>query len=363
MISRFHAINRFASVVFTVTFILLLGACAVTDIPLTEDATADVNTQPDVELDTSTPDVATDKLDTTEQDTRCGVCCPDEVRCSATGAREVCNASGTAYVEDACPDTQQCDGGACVDKAVCTPGESRCHDTSTLLVCRANGMGFSTEACNSGEACIDGKCVSGKVNGTQCTADADCAGGKCRCGANDNCPGPWKPTYCTNECTRASDCASNEWCLSAGLSPAPHNVNHCVTRCEQTCAISGLSCTHLPVHKEDGSIEWQQGCAQKELKSVGTQCTSDSECLTGTCLEYFRDFKFCSNRCENNGCPSNAACVELESNQFWCSLTCTGSTGSKVCPLNQPTSQWGVGCKTMITHGGITATSTCAKTN
>lgn len=363
MISRFHVLNRFASVAFFITFILFSGACAVTEIPISEDVSGDTNTQADVENDTASLDVTTDTPDTPESDTKCGVCCPDDVRCSSNGTREVCNASGTAFVENACPETQQCDGGTCVDRPACTPGETRCHDTSTLLVCRANGMGFSTEECGIDKACIDARCVSGHSNGTRCAADIDCAGGKCRCGANDNCPGPWNPTYCTNECVKSNDCSSNEWCLSASLSPAPHNINHCVTQCDQSCAIDGLKCAHIPVHKEDGSLEWQQGCVQKELKSVGDKCSSDTECISGSCLEYFRDIKFCSNRCENSGCPSNSACVELENNQFWCSLTCTGSTGAKVCPLNQPTSQWGVGCKTLIIHGGNTATSTCAKTN
>ncbi len=362
MISRFHAINRFASVVFSIAFILFLGACAVTEIPITEDANSDTNTPQDVENDTSTVDVAPD-ITTPEPDTRCGICCPDEVRCSSTGVREVCNASGTAYIENVCPETQQCDGGTCVDKATCTPGETSCYDTQTRLICSADGMRSTTEPCADAEACVQGQCVSGHINGTRCTADADCAGGKCRCGANDNCPGPWKPTYCTNECNRASDCASDEWCLSAALSPAPHNSNHCVTQCEQSCAIEGLSCAHIPIHKEDGSIAWKQGCVQKQLKSVGDKCSADTECISGTCLGYFRDFKFCSNRCESNGCPSNSACVELEANEFWCSLTCPGFPGSKVCPLNLPTSQWGVGCKTLIVHGGNNATSTCAKTN
>lgn len=365
MMPRFHAFNISAPALLLAVLFTFVSACAETEIPSTDAQDTGIAEDASSQLDVSeTPDTQiSPDIQPPEEDTRCSVCCPDEVRCSVTGVREVCNASGTAYVEDACPESQQCNGGICVDKQVCTPGEKSCYDTNTLLICRPTGTGQTTQACEAGQACINAECVSGQANAAQCQGDSDCAGGTCRCGDNDNCPGPWKPTYCTNECTRSSDCAGDEWCLAASYSSAPHDYNHCVMRCDQSCAIQGLACAHIPVYADDGSITWQQGCVHKELKSIGDKCTTDSECISGTCLEYFRDFKFCSRRCENDGCSDNSACVNLQANEYWCSLTCSGPVNARVCPLNKPTEQWGVGCKSLLTHGGNTAVSACAKTN
>ncbi|MBA2662954.1 MAG: hypothetical protein H0U74_11700 [Bradymonadaceae bacterium] len=308
-----------------------------------------------------TPDIAVE--DIAQPDTRCTACCPGDRQCQSDSVRGICNASGTGFDEIACANGELCEDGNCSVAAVCHLGEKLCHDATTLLVCRATGTGFATHPCEQDSVCIVDQCVSGASNGTTCASAQDCAADKCRCGSDDTCPASWTPTYCTNSCVDQAGCTTSEWCMATAYHSAGHVYDHCVRRCDQACTLAGLECKHVPIHA-DGAIGWQQACVQKSLISVGEPCTSDAECVAGTCLLGYFNTGYCSRRCETGSCPSNAACVELRTGEYWCSLTCGDGAlgGSAPCPLNVPDQRFDVTCKTKAVHGGGVS-RVCSSTN
>ncbi|MFU8804824.1 MAG: hypothetical protein ACNA8W_13500, partial [Bradymonadaceae bacterium] len=243
----------------------------------------------------------------------------------------------------------------------CTPGEKYCHDSQNLLQCRANGSGYVTQPCGSGNACIGDACFSGKLNGESCDVHEDCAGQLCHCGTEESCPGTLTPAYCTQACD-VDTCNGSEWCRETSHMSGDHHYDHCVRRCDSTCAVAGLACKRIPVKGADG-MTWEQGCVHPGLAAVGQECTSDAQCLGGTCLRDYFSFGYCTRRCETGGCPSNAACVQLRNDEFWCSLLCgdgVSSTGS--CPLNQPEPRFEVTCKYRAVFESDQVARVCTRT-
>lgn len=317
------------------------------DVPSVGDAGSDSGGEPD----SGTPPLP----DTTPG---CGVCCPGEVSCVSETRRAICAEDGSRFDELDCGEGESCNEGQCISIGICEPGDKRCHDGSTLLVCRTTGEGWSPQACGAGSVCIGGECVSGSPNGATCSVDGSCAGGACRCGSDDSCPASYRPAYCTNACDSQGDCTTDEWCLDASQYHAPHAYDHCVRRCDQACAISGLACKYVPVH-DGGEQRWEQACVQPNLKSVGEECTSHDECLAGFCnQDIFSTTGYCTRRCETGSCPANSACVELRTGEYWCSLLCDGQE----CPLNVPEQRFDVTCKVRGVLGGGIA-RVCASTS
>lgn len=365
-------LRRAARLGLLTTALTALSACATSD-PSDLNNVADQSTdtrdmrQPDLSVP---PDLGPDLVQDQGKDLNpCGLCCPDDKMCTPEGKLATCLPDGSAYQESSCDDGFECAQGQCVVKKVCEPGQTSCFDERTQLVCRPNGSGFATNPCPNDTACVQGQCTSGQSNSSTCTAHADCAGGKCHCGTQDNegCAKPrFERAYCTAPCTSQADCSDTEWCLSADvhkITSQVANYNHCVPRCQGSCAIAGLACRGVGVLDESSQLKWEQACYFPTTKEIGQECTSDEECLGGTCLKDYFQTGYCSRRCEQGGCPSNAACVELKPNERWCTLRCgDGNTaGQDKCPLDLPTDRLDVTCKILPVLGGGAA-RVCTKT-
>ena len=201
-------------------------------------------------------------------------------------------------------------------------------------------------------------------------AHDDCSGGKCHCGqgTGELCTDAFaQPSYCTGPCDAQSGCAESEWCFSGQthlITATSGNYNHCVARCQGTCAIEGLSCKRLPVLDAAGELTWEEGCYFAQVKEAGESCEADVECVSGLCLKDYFSQGICSTRCEDVACPQDAACVaNLKDNQAWCMPRCVdGPNGaSTLCPLDQPDDRLDVTCNRSVLQRGGTA-FTCRRT-
>lgn len=79
---------------------------------------------------------------------------------------------------------------------------------------------------------------------------------------------------------------------------------------------------------------------------LGRGCSTDAQCGDGVCLLGYFDRGMCSRRCEDRGCTTDSACVELIADQLWCSPLCgDGSvTPTGGCPLDEPEDRLDVTC-------------------
>ncbi|MEZ4460388.1 MAG: hypothetical protein R3E66_11815 [bacterium] len=179
--------------------------------------------------------------------------------------------------------------GVCAVEPVCMPGEKSCYDNSTILTCRQTGDGFTTSPCPMDTTCIDGQCLSGAGNGQPCSADGDCASGQCHCDAAEGCTGI-SGGYCTVACA-GDDCGRDGACFAASVAPlgnAAADYDHCVTKCTPGTCPNGQACVTVPTKTAQG-IVWEQACYFPGFVGIGSQCSSDSQCIGGRCLlDYLR---------------------------------------------------------------------------
>lgn len=316
-----------------------------------EDAGSDALTPSDASDTTDTVDDSGEGADASDaDDDPCGVCCPGERTCSDDNTVSVCADDGSGFDDQACGEGKICEQGACVDEPVCQAGETKCHDGTTRLVCRAGGTGWRTEDCGTGNSCVDGECLSGDPNGAECSADADCAGGKCRCGSEDSCDPAPSRTYCTSTCTPGS-CGPDEICIASDSFNGA-SYDHCVPTCDQTCAIAGLSCVSLPT-RDSGELSYEQGCYFDSAIDIGETCSSATHCTGGTCLTDYISTGLCTFECDGD-CPAGTACVELQTGKYHCSPLCgDGSLGGNGgCPLEGGGDVWDVDCAIKNTTEG-----------
>ncbi len=301
--------------------------------------------------DTDTADTTADVVADVAQEPVCGVCCAGEHTCIDDATVGVCANNGTAYNRQTCDSGKTCKNGACITPPVCQAGESHCTDSHDRQICRPDGSGWRTETCAQNKTCLQGQCVSGKPNGAQCSADGDCAGGKCRCSSSDNCsPAPTHP-YCTTACTPGS-CSDGQVCVSAQDFPAA-GYDHCMPTCNVDCPLDGMACVAVPT-RDTGDLTFVTACYPDYALPIGQECTSASGCVGGTCLQGYFDTGLCTTECTGN-CPQGTACVQLQSGgAYQCTPLCgDGSqSGTGPCPLDPDGSRFDVTCKSRITYSG-----------
>ena len=102
-----------------------------------------------------------------EQDERCDTDigdCTDQVcdagefeGCTDDGLHRHCNATGTDFVDDECPNGDTCSDGACPDPE-CGPGATRCGLQGTIDTCSEAGVWTPSQVCPFGTDCFDGEC-------------------------------------------------------------------------------------------------------------------------------------------------------------------------------------------------------------
>lgn len=319
-----------------------LSACASNDLDQEQaDIRADDATIRDVRPeDAPSEDAQSDGVDARQDVAPPPFCTPADNTCADENTTRVCAPDGSEFIDQACPEDQECADAACVPRQICTPGAQQCYDASSLMTCRPSGTAWRTETCAAGTSCVDGACLSGTANGTACADNSDCAHGLCRCGAEDSCDpvgGVAVAPYCTAACTPGS-CGAGELCVSATDFPAA-GQDHCVPVCHQVCALPGMTCAWVPT-RDSGELSFEQACVPEGVVDIGRECdasTADA-CAGGTCLlDYFR-VGFCTSECSGD-CPSGSACVELVagSGEHYCTPICGdgSATSTAACPLGE----------------------------
>jgi PKD repeat protein len=149
--------------------------------------------------------------------------------------------------------------------------------------------------------------------GNACSADEQCASGRCVCGA-EPCDGV-AAGFCSADCS-AAECDQGVCAdLAAGAPPDPAawQARLCLPGCggEAACP-TGLVCRELL--RADGQ-GWTEACfAPGLLADIGDSCTGaggereDWRCASGLCMaEGLRGV--CSALCADEPCPASAACA------------------------------------------------------
>ena len=279
-------------------------------------------------------------------DTACpgeGVCCPMATRCAPGEgeAVEVCDAQGAGWdVSQACAAGEVCEGARCV--VVCEPGETVCRDAENVQTCDPEGASWTARRCTDGR-CVDGECRTGALTSAECTADEQCAGGSCLCKADSGCPeGVLSGGYCSTDNCVVNGCEpAREICVDFSESGAFGGGSHCVRFCGDCPAGRGLRCRSLPVRQGEERV-WADGCFADYPRDAGGRCSSDADCIGGTCWQGDQGPQdgqgYCTHACAaHEECPGNASCVRFPGvDGFFCGVHCgDGTPGSGSCPENR----------------------------
>jgi len=224
------------------------------------------------------------------------VCTPEAARCVNETTAEVCNDSGSGWVEsDPCLDGEVCESGACVP-GTCEPGTSTCIDASTVGICGDDGT-FTSESCGAvrciegplGAACEAGACP---VGATRCTGvrtgyetcDGDVWIGPTLCPVDQHCDGG----ACVDDvCTvgaRTCDGPDIAECDGVG-------GGYTIIPCGDgtSCLVEGATASCRRLVCEPGATRCTSPTSRQQCNDLGTAwraidgCSGDSVCVDGSC--------------------------------------------------------------------------------
>jgi hypothetical protein len=343
------------------TCLLLLSGCASATSSDAEDTgTADTRDSGSDAADTAVidsglADTAEDTAlaDTTVEPDTLSEVCPDglagecesrTIRCTADRlAYETCGRCGNLVNTTRCGDGQICDdssglaecraclSGECATEADCPPNTLQCADYRTAVSCRADGTVDLRTVCPGGGRCVDGGCRSrGTATATGCTANTDCLGALCLCGADGaDLTGECSTQaliggYCSTTSCMTNGCdPTGELCVDFGVTGSLGGADICVLRGGCTadqlpgaaCGGAGFACTELPTHaRPTDRAVWRPACWPAAIKPIGAACSSDAECVGGRCLTRTlagSSVSYCSADCGAAAdCPSYATCMQ-----------------------------------------------------
>jgi hypothetical protein len=183
------------------------------------------------------------------------------------------------------------------------------------------------------------------------------------------CPPGATPGYCTKPCANDDECGADAYCVDGDLAPlgVPNaNYDHCAPTCEAICGDQQFGCIKVPHTTAEGELLWDDTCYFTGIVEIGQPCSNDDQCI-GECLESYVNDGYCSRRCDADGvCPDGAACVELRTGEFWCSLLC--GDGSVVnnngkCPRDVPVDDFSITCKNLNALEDNAVFKVCASTS
>jgi hypothetical protein len=173
------------------------------------------------------------------------------------------------------------------------------------LACSANGV-----ACTTDGQCCTGNCDPyqgrcGLANGTACTSNSDCAGEVCAsstthpscdnvcvsgaglpCRSNSDCVNALYYCDSSNVCVAAGDlgatgCTSNYQCVTQNcVTPGAPNPNYCGNTTGNGPCDAQLDCS-VPENVCDEECTAAGWCC---IGSGAADCTSGSQCCSGTCI-------------------------------------------------------------------------------
>ncbi|MGE3669079.1 MAG: DNRLRE domain-containing protein [Polyangiaceae bacterium] len=218
----------------------------------------------------------------------------DPYRCSATVCLTTCT------TDTQCQTGFRCDAGACVPAK--TNGETCGGDTECASGFCVDGFCCNAPCNGQCEACSvsgsEGTCteVTGAPVGTRpsCADDGSVCGGTCNGVQRAACAYPGGAEEC-----RAADCMSGTATLSAtcdgaGSCPAIQTLacptgNCAGTLCEGNCTVDG-DCS--------AGAEYCAAGVCTPNKGNGEQCSRDSMCVSGRCVDGYCCNSACDGQCE-----------------------------------------------------------------
>ena|GEM_PF-1608700 len=258
----------------------------------------------------------------------------------------VCNASGTAFVDDStkCATGQTCSSGVCAASCTnaCTSGLTQCNGNGyQTCAVASNGCTAwsSVTACASGQTCSAGACsgntctpsCSGKTCGSDgcggscgtCASGQSCnSSGACVAGCTPNCSGKaCGSDGCGGSC---GNCTSGQSCNSSGVCVA------CAVSCPaNTCGSDGCGGTCVCASGKTCSSGSCISTCQNICSSAGLkQCDGGSNYQTcgdynnDTCLEWSADtpcsgVQTCSDGVCGGNCTTHASKKCAGGNLYW----------------------------------------------
>ncbi len=324
--------------------------------------------------------------------------CAGTAACTKAGEPAVCDAQQPA--SEVCDGVDNnCDGqtdeGLCNDDKACTAsvcaGAQGCQtkDLATGTTCDADGS-----ACTVGDACKEGVCLPGTAttcdDNSPCTVDnCDKSSGKCvynakpkegakcdadgsACTVEDACKGgkcaPGAAKLCKdgNVCTDDS-CAPKSGCQFKANTAACSDDDACTSgdKCKSASCVAGVkkkcddseTCTHDKCDAKTGSCgvdpiltQWLNGTACDD----GDVCTEKDSCKDQKCVP--GKAKSCADGkvCTDDSCNSKAGC-QFKNNAASCDDD-DACTGEDIC-----TSGSCVGAKFSCDDGSVCTTDSCDK--
>ncbi len=206
-------------------------------------------------------------------------CVPASARCTAGGAREVCDARGTTYAAMPCAPSESCRDGACVPH-VCVPGATTCAGATAVRRCNDDGLGYTSTTCAARSACVDatGVCTPWACTPLTATGCRERALLVCAANGQDTVAVPCPPTTSATVTCTAGACV---YACNAGYGDCDGlAINGCETelrtsathcgRCGNACA-AGVACRAYACGGPTGAdfaLAYSHGCARHSTGTV-----------------------------------------------------------------------------------------------
>jgi hypothetical protein len=208
-------------------------------------------------------------------------CLPESVFCAEDGTLATCNADGTEYTSEPCPEGNFCSKGACLPW-LCVPGEPMCQDN---VATNCDSLGKGPVA--GGENCLDQGllCVAGLC--TKCFPD--CFGKEC---GDDGCGGTCGGCDDGDACTTGSCDDALFVCDYAPVADCCNSDDQCSDADDCTvdgCVNNGCVFTNICCGSHDDCDDGDdlcthdlclnQGCFYKPIPGAG--CCPRTDLLEG----------------------------------------------------------------------------------
>ena len=264
----------------------------------------------------------------------CSFACGQSADCGEGGVCTGVNGGGLLGLGNTGSGKGQC-MARCEASSQCREGY-RCADSNGTAVENPNaGAAASSTASGYCQVAPETDAISGAAVGGTCSADDECAGG--RCATMDTTGAAFPGGYCTGRCLKDADCGERAFCdlgAAGALGFGNLAAGTCYRRCEgdSDCGRDGYRCRSGAGGTSKRCIPGSKPLADG---TVGKACGSDAECggAAMSCITQMQVLNpgafngmmvnpgalttqlgypggYCSQRCvENVDCGAGGTCV------------------------------------------------------
>jgi Cys-rich repeat protein len=261
-------------------------------------------------------DLATNKCAQSGSCGRSGACdpgwtCDTRQTCVPADCQTSANCPTGAYCDPnhhKCVGTHQCNSDVDCANYVdmyCDVGRHTC--TPRVPVC--GGDTNCTGPCPTGYVCCGGTCQKPRTSQPEltCTADGQCAGGKCIID-------PFNEGLCHAKCTTDADCGTGDSCQNGycSINPSPTVQCHMNADCgaNKTCinAVCHANCA-IDADCSNKADFCDQGICQPDWRRKG-ECTLDKDCPNPgqECVNAVCRYR-CMQDADCAACPAGPTCM------------------------------------------------------